>query len=109
MLALTPVAALMFRFNNPDALLVLLLVGAAYALVRALETARPAGWSLAGALVGFGFLTKMLQAFLVVPAFALRLPAGGARRRCGAGVGQLVVGRRRDGRRRPAGGWPSSS
>jgi 4-amino-4-deoxy-L-arabinose transferase-like glycosyltransferase len=29
-LALTPVAALMFRFNNPDALLVLLLVAAAY-------------------------------------------------------------------------------
>ena len=27
----TPVAALMFRYNNPDALLVLLLVGAAYA------------------------------------------------------------------------------
>ena len=37
-LATTPVAALMFRFNNPDAMLVLLLVGAAYALVRALET-----------------------------------------------------------------------
>ena len=36
-LALTPVAALMFRFNNPDALLTLLLVGAAYALTRALE------------------------------------------------------------------------
>ena len=38
-LALTPVAALMFRFDNPDALLVLLLVGAAYALTRALENA----------------------------------------------------------------------
>src|SRR5437867_2492645 len=35
--ALTPVAALMFRFNNPDAMLVLLLTGAAYAMVRALE------------------------------------------------------------------------
>ncbi|HXV93413.1 MAG TPA: glycosyltransferase family 39 protein, partial [Pseudonocardia sp.] len=34
-LALTPVATLMFRFNNPDALLVLLLVAAAYATVRA--------------------------------------------------------------------------
>ena len=30
-LALTPVAALMFRFNNPDALLVLLMAAAAYA------------------------------------------------------------------------------
>jgi len=36
-LALTPVAALMFRFNNPDALLVLLLVLGAYAVTRALE------------------------------------------------------------------------
>ena len=43
-LALTPVAALMFRFNNPDALLVLLLVAAAYCMVRATETAAPAGW-----------------------------------------------------------------
>src|SRR3954454_6064200 len=37
-LALTPVAALMFRFNNPDALLVLLMVAAAYFVVRATET-----------------------------------------------------------------------
>src|SRR5580704_637980 len=34
-LALTPVAALMFRFDNPDAMLVLLLVAAAYCTVRA--------------------------------------------------------------------------
>ena len=37
-LALTPVAALMFRYNNPDALLVLLLVVAAYFMVRAIGT-----------------------------------------------------------------------
>jgi 4-amino-4-deoxy-L-arabinose transferase-like glycosyltransferase len=70
-LALTPVAVLMFRFNNPDALLVLLLVAAAYATVRATERASARWLVLAGALVGFGFLTKMLQALLVVPAFAL--------------------------------------
>ena len=70
-LALTPVSVLMFRFNNPDALLVLLLTGAAYAMVRALEGGRTRWLVLAGTLVGFGFLTKMLQAFLVVPAFAL--------------------------------------
>ncbi len=68
--ALTPVAALMFRFDNPDALLTLLLVGAAYAVTRALEDARTAWLLLAGALIGIGFLTKMLQAFLVVPGFA---------------------------------------
>ena len=39
-LAVTPVAALMFRFNNPDALLVLLLVLAAYCVTRALERGR---------------------------------------------------------------------
>ena len=74
-LALTPVAALMIRFNNPDALLTLLLVAGAYCLTRALDAAaRRAGtlWiALAGTAIGFGFLTKMMQAFLVLPAFAL--------------------------------------
>ena len=70
-LALTPVAALMFRYNNPDALLVLLLVAAAYCMVRATETASTRWIALAGCAVGFAFLTKMLQAFLVVPGFAL--------------------------------------
>ncbi|WP_410589672.1 glycosyltransferase family 39 protein [Amycolatopsis sp. lyj-23] len=70
-LALTPAAALMFRFDNPDALLVLLLVAAAYCVVRACEKASPRWLALAGVAVGFGFLAKMLQAFLVLPAFAL--------------------------------------
>ena len=70
-LALTPVATLMFRYNNPDALLVLLLVAGAYAVTRATETASARWLALAGVLVGFGFLTKALQALLVVPAFAL--------------------------------------
>jgi 4-amino-4-deoxy-L-arabinose transferase-like glycosyltransferase len=69
--ALTPVAALMFRFNNPDAFLVLLLVAGAYCVVRALENAGTWWLVLAGSAVGFAFLTKMLQAFLVLPAFAL--------------------------------------
>ncbi|MGY0235506.1 ArnT family glycosyltransferase [Longispora urticae] len=89
-LALTPVAALMFRFNNPDALLVLLMVLAAYATVRAVE--RGSTWWLvaAGAFVGFGFLTKMLQALLVLPALALAhlLAAPGRVRRR---LGQLLL------------------
>ncbi|WP_445167534.1 ArnT family glycosyltransferase [Mycolicibacterium sp. Dal123E01] len=71
-LALTPAAALMFRFNNPDALLVLSLVLAAYFTQRALD--RDAAWwwlPLAGAAVGVGFLAKMMQAFLVLPALAV--------------------------------------
>ena len=47
-LALTPVAALMFRFNNPDALLVLLMTAAAYAMVRAVESGRTRWLVLAG-------------------------------------------------------------
>ena len=50
-LALTPVAALMFRFNNPDALLVLMLVAGAYCVVRALENASPRWLALAGVAV----------------------------------------------------------
>ena len=70
-LAVTPVAASMFRYNNPDALLVLLLVIAAYLMVRAIESARSRWIVLAGVVLGLAFLTKMLQAFLVVPGFAL--------------------------------------
>jgi 4-amino-4-deoxy-L-arabinose transferase-like glycosyltransferase len=70
-LALTPVAALMFRFNNPDALLVLLLVAAAYCVQRACEPGAGRWWLIgAGVAVGFGFLAKMLQALLVLPGFA---------------------------------------
>jgi 4-amino-4-deoxy-L-arabinose transferase-like glycosyltransferase len=69
--ALTPVAALMFRFNNPDALLVLLLVASAYSLTRALERGATRWILAAGALLGFAFLAKMLQAFVVLPGFAL--------------------------------------
>src|SRR4051812_49667401 len=65
----------MFRFDNPDALLVLLLVAGGYATVRAIDavSVRASTWWLvaAGAVVGFGFLTKMGQALLVVPAFGL--------------------------------------
>jgi 4-amino-4-deoxy-L-arabinose transferase-like glycosyltransferase len=70
-LALTPVATLMFRFNNPDALLMLVLTGAAYAVLRAIENGRTRWLLLAGALVGFGFLTKQLQAVLVLPTFGV--------------------------------------
>ena len=69
--ALTPVAVLMFRFDNPDALLVLVMTLAAYAITRAVESGLTRWIMLTGALLGLGYLTKMLQAFLVLPAFAL--------------------------------------
>ena len=75
LLASMPAAALMFKFDNPDALLVLCMVGAAYTTVRAVDAAGTGAgtWWLvaAGALVGLGFLTKQLQVALVVPALAL--------------------------------------
>ncbi|MYR07601.1 phospholipid carrier-dependent glycosyltransferase [Gordonia sp. SID5947] len=70
-LAFTPAAALMFRFNNPDALLVLLMVAAGYALTRAIATNSGRWLALVGVALGFAFLTKMLQGLLVLPAFGL--------------------------------------
>jgi 4-amino-4-deoxy-L-arabinose transferase-like glycosyltransferase len=70
-MALTPVAVLMFRFDNPDALLVLLLTLAGYLLTRALQSGRRGTLVGVGVLIGLAFLTKTLQAFLVVPGFAL--------------------------------------
>jgi 4-amino-4-deoxy-L-arabinose transferase-like glycosyltransferase len=70
-LALTPAAVLMFRFDNPDALLVLCMVAGAYAVTRAVESGRTRWLVLAGSVIGLAFLTKMLQGFLVLPAFAL--------------------------------------
>lgn len=90
-LAVTPVAALMFRFNNPDALLVLLLVVAAYCVVRAIESAGTKWIALAGCAIGFAFLAKLLQAFLVAPglalAFLVAAPVGWWQR-----VGKLMIG-----------------
>jgi 4-amino-4-deoxy-L-arabinose transferase-like glycosyltransferase len=100
-LALTPAAVLMFRFDNPDALLTLLLVAAGYALVRAVDalSVKASTWWLAaaGAAVGFGFLTKMGQALLIVPALGLvYLVAGPTRLRTRlwqllAALGAVVV------------------
>ncbi|MFI1782122.1 ArnT family glycosyltransferase [Streptomyces rubiginosohelvolus] len=69
--ALTPVAALMFRFNNPDALLALLMTVTVWCVLRALERGRTAWLLSAGAAVGLAFLTKTLQAFLILPPLAV--------------------------------------
>lgn len=70
-LALTPVATLMFRYNNPDAMLTLVLTAAAYATIRAIDDGRTRWMVLAGTLIGFGFITKMLQALILLPVLAL--------------------------------------
>ncbi len=91
-LALTPVTVVMGRYDNPDPLLALLLTCSAWALVRALQSGRTRHVVLAGALVGLGFETKMLEAYLILPALAAALllagsgPPGARVRRLGAGA-----------------------
>ncbi|MET9445966.1 ArnT family glycosyltransferase [Streptomyces cinerochromogenes] len=89
-LALTPVAALMFRFNNPDAMLALLMSVACYLVVRAVEDGRTKWLVWAGVAIGFAFLAKTLQAFLILPplavVYAVCAPVP-LRKRCG----QLAV------------------
>ena len=71
-LAFTPVAALMFGFNNPDAILTLMLTASVYAFLRSLEGKRPLLWlGLAGLFTGLAFNTKMLQGLMVLPAMVL--------------------------------------
>ncbi|MEV5310856.1 glycosyltransferase family 39 protein [Streptomyces sp. NPDC052610] len=97
--ALTPVAALMFRFNNPDAALALLMATAVYCTQRALEKARTKWLLLAGTAVGLAFLVKTLQAFLILPVLALvyvALAPAPLRKRIGqvllAGAAMVVAG-----------------
>ena len=47
------------------------MTAAAYTLVRAIENGRTKWLMFTGLLLGFAFLAKMLQAFLVVPGFAV--------------------------------------
>ncbi|QMU79464.1 hypothetical protein GXW83_30925 [Streptacidiphilus sp. PB12-B1b] len=83
-LALTPITVAIDRDNNPDPVLVLLTVAAAWLCLEAIRSGRtmPLVWS--GVLVGFAFNTKMLAAYLVLPAFFaayLYAARGGVRKR----------------------------
>ena len=95
---------MMFRYNNPDALLALLLTGATYATMRGLERAQTKWLVLAGTLVGFGFITKMLQAFLILPVMAVVYLLGRTHRMVAPGMAGLGHGRVRARGRRVVGG-----
>ncbi len=92
-LALTPVTVAIFRYNQPDALLVLCSVAALWFTVRGLEDGRTRWLVLAGVCVGLGFETKMLVALVVVPGIAAAWLwcAPGARSRLRT-AGQLLAG-----------------
>jgi 4-amino-4-deoxy-L-arabinose transferase-like glycosyltransferase len=89
--AVTPVAALMFRFDDPDAILTLTITLAGYAMTRAIESGRTRWVALAGVFVGAGFLSKFMAAFMVLPALALAYLWAGPPR-LGQRVVQLLAG-----------------
>jgi len=67
-LATTPITIAIARVNNPDALLILLLVASAFFTQKAIANGRTRPLLIAGALVGLAFMTKMLQGWMIVPA-----------------------------------------
>jgi 4-amino-4-deoxy-L-arabinose transferase-like glycosyltransferase len=86
------------RDNNPDAILVLLMVLACGAALTAVETGRLRSLVWCAVLIGLAFNTKMLAAYLVVPGIAvayLVCAPGSVRRRLGhlaaAGLVMVVV------------------
>ena len=90
-MALAPVATLVFRFNDPDAFITLMAVLAAYAVTRAIESGRTRWLALAGVIFGLGFLGKMLAGFLALPALALAYLICGPPK-LGRRIWQLLVG-----------------
>lgn len=70
-LAVTPISVAANRNSTMDSVLVLFLLAATWSVFRAAETGRLRWLLLCAVLVGLGFNVKMLQAFLVLPAFYL--------------------------------------
>ncbi len=68
-LAITPVVVATDRNNTIDSTLILALLLAAWAFIKATETSRLRYLLLGAVLVGIGFNIKMLQAYLPLPAF----------------------------------------
>ena len=70
-LAITPVSVAIDRSSNTDSCLVLVLLLAAWALIRAAETGSRGFLLLSMAIIGIGFNVKMLAAYVVLPGFVL--------------------------------------
>ncbi|WP_260471013.1 glycosyltransferase family 39 protein, partial [Streptomyces sp. RP5T] len=67
-LALTPITVAINRDNNPDTILVLLMVGGAALALRAVRTDRLLPLIGSAVLFGLAFNTKMLQGWIALPA-----------------------------------------
>jgi 4-amino-4-deoxy-L-arabinose transferase-like glycosyltransferase len=89
-LATTPVVVATDRNNTIDSTLILFLLLAAWAFIKATESGKLRFLLLGAALVGFGFNIKMLQAYLPLPAF-LALYFFGSKERLRRRVGHLAL------------------
>lgn len=69
--AITPIVVAVSRNNTMDMQLVFVLLLASYFLFKSIEKNRPRYLIIAGILIGLGFNIKMLQAYMVVPAFTI--------------------------------------
>ncbi len=69
-LILTPVTTIIFRFNNPDALLLLLWALAAFFFIKSVHKQSTAHLYLAAFVLGMAFLCKQFQSWIIVPAIA---------------------------------------
>ncbi|MFC4394932.1 ArnT family glycosyltransferase [Arthrobacter sedimenti] len=67
----TPIITLMSRYNNPDPLMLLLMVTGLWFAVRAIETGRDRLFVSTGALLGLAFMAKQLQGLLILPALGM--------------------------------------
>ena len=70
-LAISPISVITNRNNTIDSTLVLTMLLGAWTVMRAAETGKWRWLILTAVLVGLGFNIKMLEAYLVVPAYAL--------------------------------------
>ncbi|HEX2913822.1 MAG TPA: glycosyltransferase family 39 protein [Chloroflexia bacterium] len=70
-LAITPVFVVMSRHNNPESLLIFFMLLGAWGISRATDKGRFSWLIFAVAMMGVAFNVKMLEAFIVLPAFYL--------------------------------------
>jgi 4-amino-4-deoxy-L-arabinose transferase-like glycosyltransferase len=70
-LAISPISVLTNRNNTIDSSLIFVLLLGAWAVLRAAETGKLRWLLLCAACIGLGFNIKMLEAYLVVPAYGL--------------------------------------
>jgi 4-amino-4-deoxy-L-arabinose transferase-like glycosyltransferase/putative flippase GtrA len=89
-LAVSPISVVTNRNNTIDSTLLLALLLGAWATFRAIETDKLRWLLLAGVCVALGFNIKMLEAYLVVPAFLLAYLLG-SRRPWARGLSTLAL------------------